>query len=404
MFQFRHHAVSLIFMVMLVTMVLLMSIGDGGMAAVVVVVALTPRMQLHRDNRHYYYSSVRRRDDARPHYGIGPAAAVQPSCILVSASSSTTTTTRLAAGSIKDSQSPAAAEDKKEDAILQPADHYSSPTVHRSTAASSSLLEPVVRLLLATAGGALATMALLLVAAMTVVAPDEALAAVTDTSSSSNVVATAAAAIVNTNVVLQNAIVAYGHYLGLLLVTALLTYERVTVAADMTAESEKSLVIADALYGLTALFLFGTGYLRATEFGKGWDFYAHEPFFWLKLASGGILAGLSLFPTITYIRRGRVLFTDDTAPTDWQPMSDALVTRLHKVINAELTAIATIPLFATLMARGVGYSNTDGSFFWPAGAALTAVTLVGSSVLYARQALSWVEPPPPPTDETEMTK
>jgi putative membrane protein len=385
--QFRHHAVSLIVMVMLVTMVLLTSIGDGGIA---IVAAFTPTM-LH-DRCHY--SSVRlRRDDARPHYGIGPAAAVQPFCILV------TTTTRLAAGSIKDSQSAAVAEDNKEDAILPPADHDSSPTVHRSTAASSSLLEPAVRLLLA-------TMALLLVVVMTVVAiPDEALAAVTDTSSSSNVVATAAAAtIVNTNVVLQNAIVAYGHYLGLLLVTALLTYERVTVTADMTAESEKSLVIADALYGLTALFLFGTGTLRATEFGKGWDFYAHEPFFWLKLASGGILAGLSLFPTITYIRRGRVLFTDDTAPTDWQPMSDALVTRLHKVINAELTAIATIPLFATLMARGVGYSNTDGSFFWPAGAALTAVTLVGSSVLYARQALSWVEPPPPPTDETEMTK
>ena len=26
-----------------------------------------------------------------------------------------------------------------------------------------------------------------------------------------------------------------------------------------------------------------TGYLRATQFGKGWEFYAHEPIFWLKL-------------------------------------------------------------------------------------------------------------------------
>jgi putative membrane protein len=359
MFQFRHHA-SLIVMV---TMMLL-SIGGGGGGGIAFVAAFSPTMHAPGSD----ISAAQCRRGCAHHWPrIGP-------CTMVSTSTSTTTTTRLAWSR---------EEQPLQDSIMQqPAvDSCSSPMPLHSTTMAYSSGEPV-RLMAAT--GALLAMVVLV--AMTI-APNEALAAVTVTtasSSSSNVVA----AVVNTNVV-QNALVAYGHYLGLLLVTALLTYERVTVQAQMSVETEKSLVIADALYGLTALFLFGTGYLRATEFGKGWDFYAHEPFFWLKLASGGILAGLSLFPTITFIRRGRVLFTDNTADKDWEPMSDALATRLHKIINAELTAIVTMPLLATLMARGVGYM--DG-FPWPAGAALTAATLVGSSVLYARQALTWVEP------------
>ena len=184
----------------------------------------------------------------------------------------------------------------------------------------------------------------------------------------------------------NSALLAYGHYFFILLGTILLSYERFTVKANMSVEDEKSLVVADALYGVVGALLAGTGYFRViSEYGKGWEYYAHEPLFWVKLSAAGLLAGLSLFPTLTFIRRGSKLFQNE----DIAPMSEALATRVQKVLNAELSAILSVPLMATLMARGVAY-NPD--FPWSAGAAVTILTLVGSGAYYARQALTWTEP------------
>jgi putative membrane protein len=186
----------------------------------------------------------------------------------------------------------------------------------------------------------------------------------------------------------NSALLAYGHYFFLLLGTILLTYERATIAAAMSVDKEKSLVIADALYGVVGAFLAATGYFRVvSEYGKGWEYYSHEPLFWLKLSTAGLLAGLSLFPTITFVKRGSKLFQNEDIP----PMSEELAARVRKVLNAEISAILSIPLFATLMARGVGY-NED--FPWQLGAAFTVLTLIGSGTLYARQALTWEEPSP----------
>ena len=187
---------------------------------------------------------------------------------------------------------------------------------------------------------------------------------------------------------IPNALVAYAHYAGLLVCAGLLTYERTTVEAGMTAAQEKNLVIADAAYGITALIVGGSGISRVLEYGKGWDFYSHEPIFWLKLAFVGLWASLSLFPTITLVRRGIPLFQG--RPEEVEPMSEALARRLQQVITAELSALVTIPLTATLMARGVGYSN---DFPWPVGAALVTLVTAGSAFVYAKQALTWTEEP-----------
>lgn len=194
-----------------------------------------------------------------------------------------------------------------------------------------------------------------------------------------------------------SAFVAYAHYLSILLATALLTYERVTVSANMSVEEEKSLVIADACYGLVAVGILASGYFRVVEYGKGWEFYAHEPFFWLKASMFGVVAGLSLFPTTTFLRRGIPLFQkDDTVVIE--PMSEALAARLKQVLNAEISAVLSIPLIATLMARGVWYTE---DFPWPVGAGFATLALVGTSGLYLKQALGWTEPGKEETQEGE---
>lgn len=87
------------------------------------------------------------------------------------------------------------------------------------------------------------------------------------------------------------------------------------------------------------------------------------------------------------MKRGIPLFTGKE--DIHEPMSDALAERLKQVITAELSALLTIPLVATLMARGVGYN--DG-FPWQAGAAVVTLVTAGSGFLYAKQALAWTEP------------
>lgn len=91
---------------------------------------------------------------------------------------------------------------------------------------------------------------------------------------------------------IPNALVAYGHYVSLFMCMAILTFERTTVQAGMDIEAEKAMVKADVAYGLTALVVGVTGIYRAVEYGKGWEFYSHEPLFWLKLAFAGLWAGL----------------------------------------------------------------------------------------------------------------
>jgi len=49
--------------------------------------------------------------------------------------------------------------------------------------------------------------------------------------------------------------------------------------------------------------VLATGYFRVTQFGKGWDFYAHEPVFWFKMLLFSVMGASSLFPTIKIIQR-----------------------------------------------------------------------------------------------------
>lgn len=183
---------------------------------------------------------------------------------------------------------------------------------------------------------------------------------------------------------IPSALAAYGHYLALLVGVGCLVYERITIEPGMSLEKEKSVVIADAVYLLSFASVMVTGYYRATEYGKGIDFYVHEPYFWLKMAFVAIQGGLEAFPAIVYIKRAGGLFGNSKI----EPLSEKLSGRLHKVLNAELSALLFTPLAATVMARGVSYSQ---DFPWQAGLALTGVALLGSSALYAKQALTWTE-------------
>lgn len=186
---------------------------------------------------------------------------------------------------------------------------------------------------------------------------------------------------------IPSALAAYVHYLSLLLMTGSIMTERLTVKPNMSIEEEKLLGTADILTGVAGTLLLASGYYRATDlaYGKGWDFYSHEPLFWLKLALLGVFGGLSLFPTITIIQRTVKIQQEGTI----EPMSEALANRMKKVMNAELTALASIPLTATFMARGIGYVDDFPTQI--VGPVFFALITGGAVYKYVKDAITWKE-------------
>jgi hypothetical protein len=91
-----------------------------------------------------------------------------------------------------------------------------------------------------------------------------------------------------------------------------------------------------------------------------------------------------LLHTVTFYKRNYARKNDELVP----PVSEKLAARLQQVINAEISAILTIPFLATLMARGVWYWQ---DFPWQVGAVIAIAATGGSFFLYGRQAMIWAE-------------
>tara|TARA_Y100001970_G_scaffold216522_1_gene264999 strand:- start:3072 stop:3557 length:486 start_codon:yes stop_codon:yes gene_type:complete len=147
----------------------------------------------------------------------------------------------------------------------------------------------------------------------------------------------------------KSALVAYLHYLGIILCFASLLFERLTLKVNLTKGETISMIIADVVYGLAGVAILITGILRVKYFGQGGDFYTSNPIFWIKVTLYICVGLLSLYPTVTYI-----LWAIPLSKNKLPDISEKLVKRFRLIITTELLGFATIPLFATLMARGIG--------------------------------------------------
>ena len=181
-----------------------------------------------------------------------------------------------------------------------------------------------------------------------------------------------------------SAFAAYGHYLGLVLVVASLTTEKFLVKPELTEDEAQKLVIADSVYGIAGVLVLYTGYLRVTQYGKGWEYYAHEPIFWVKMGLFAVMGSSSLFNTIKIVQMAAKKAQGEENSS---VIGEKLSARMQKIVNGELLAIGSIPFAAATMARGVGYG--DGAFPWQAGAGGVALVSLGLTVKYVKEALTW---------------
>ena len=153
---------------------------------------------------------------------------------------------------------------------------------------------------------------------------------------------------------LKSATVAYIHYLSFMLCFGALIYERISLKPNPNRKETISMVIADIVYGIAGVALLVSGIYRVIKFGQGSEFYTQNPIFWAKITIFALVGSLSLYPTITYVLWA-VPLSKGTLPS----VTENLVSRLRLIINIELIGFASIPLLATIMARGGGLASVN---------------------------------------------
>jgi len=143
-------------------------------------------------------------------------------------------------------------------------------------------------------------------------------------------------------------LMAYLHYLAIVLTAGFLTAEMAVCRPGIGAEQVRLLPRLDLLFFVSALLALATGLLRLFFYAKGLGFYLPNPFFIVKMALYLAIALLSIKPSLAFIRWRKTLLASGELP------SPDAIAGARRLIHVELALLALMPLMAVLMARGIG--------------------------------------------------
>ena len=134
------------------------------------------------------------------------------------------------------------------------------------------------------------------------------------------------------------------HHVLIFAVFGFLLIEFVWLRTALTREGILRIASADMGYGISAALVVLVGFARAIYAAKGWTYYSHNLFFWLKLGTFAGIGLMSIRPTLVFIR--------------WRNSADlptvSSVASMRRYLHAELALFAFLPIFAAAMARGYG--------------------------------------------------
>jgi putative membrane protein len=147
----------------------------------------------------------------------------------------------------------------------------------------------------------------------------------------------------------MDAILASLHHIAAFALVGLIVGELVALRGRLDGDGIRRFGRIDALYGVAAATVLVVGIGRLFFGPTPVDVYLTNAFFWLKMAAFGVVAAVSVYPTIVGIRWRRSLAAQ---PAFEAPMADAR--RLRRALTVELAILPIIPVSAALMARGIG--------------------------------------------------
>ena len=96
------------------------------------------------------------------------------------------------------------------------------------------------------------------------------------------------------------------HHFFVFALFGVLFSEFVVVRRGMDVAAAARVVAIDAWYGVLAALILIVGFSRAIFAAKGWEYYAHNAFFWAKIGTFLVIGLLSVPPTLAFLKwRGR---------------------------------------------------------------------------------------------------
>lgn len=137
----------------------------------------------------------------------------------------------------------------------------------------------------------------------------------------------------------------YLHFIAIAVLAGALLIENMAISRTISDEDARNLAKVDAVYGFSAVLVFLFGLSLWFWVGKPADFYNGNVIFHLKLGIFILIALLSIYPTLFFVRHRKASeeFIAVPAPVIW-------------ILRAEMVLLLVLPVLAVLMARGIGLS------------------------------------------------
>lgn len=144
-------------------------------------------------------------------------------------------------------------------------------------------------------------------------------------------------------------LLAWFHYLAMMLLAAALVAEHLMFTPRPDAAAARKLVVVDLVYGISMLAVLLTGLGRLMHGGKGAAFYMANGAFHAKFLLFVVMALVWLYPALKFLAWRRALKAGQTPST-----GDGEARRVLMAIRIQLLILALLPLLAAMMARGIG--------------------------------------------------
>ena len=141
-------------------------------------------------------------------------------------------------------------------------------------------------------------------------------------------------------------IVAWIHYVAIMLLIASLLGEHLLLKREMTAAEAGTVQRLDIVYGGSATLVLITGIIRMF-LEKGVAYYNHHIGFHILIGIFVLAALLSIYPTVIFLR-----WRSDTRAGRGQQLAQDQFGKLQMIVRIEMTLLLLAPFFATWMAHG----------------------------------------------------
>jgi putative membrane protein len=141
-------------------------------------------------------------------------------------------------------------------------------------------------------------------------------------------------------------IVAWIHYIGIMLLIASLLGEHLMLKQELTVAEARTIQSLDIVYGVSAGIVLVTGIMRMF-LEKGAAYYNHHIAFHILFGLFVIAALISIYPTVIFLR-----WRNDIRAGRGQQLERGQFKKIQMMVRVEMTLMLLAPLFATWMAHG----------------------------------------------------